>query len=295
MSVRSDFVVFILTHNRPDRVLTYGELRRSGYTGPIRLVIDDEDPARDAYLASFGAEVVTFSRSTVAKTVDGGDNTGTRGVVYARNACFALAVQLGFRYFVQLDDDYTSFFYRWASAGIYGQWRVRKTMDDCMMALLDFFETSPRSMLSVAMSQGGDHIGGGGGNRDIRTTRKAMNSFFCSTDRPFRFMGRINEDVNAYVLHSRTGHVFLTIESIQLNQLMTQSNPGGLTELYLDAGTYVKSFYSVMCAPSSVRIAELSDPRSPHRRIHHVIDWSRTAPRILREEHRQPLRDDATR
>ena len=25
-----------------------------------------------------------------------------------------------------------------------------------------------------------------------------MNSFFCRTDRPFKFLGSINEDVNAY-------------------------------------------------------------------------------------------------
>lgn len=31
--MRDDFCAFILTHGRPDKVLTYRTLRRAGYTG----------------------------------------------------------------------------------------------------------------------------------------------------------------------------------------------------------------------------------------------------------------------
>ena len=48
--------------------------------------------------------------------------------------------------------------------------------------------------------------------------RKAMNSFICSVDRPFQFVGRINEDVNTYVLLGSRG-VFLSILQIGLDQL----------------------------------------------------------------------------
>ena len=58
---------------------------------------------------------------------------------------------------------------------------------------------------------------------------------------------------------------------------------GGMTEAYLDSGTYVKSFYSVMYSPSSVKISTIEDPRSPHCRIHHSISWERTAPKIIRQ------------
>lgn len=33
--MRDDFCAFILTHGRPDKVLTYRTLRRAGYTGKI--------------------------------------------------------------------------------------------------------------------------------------------------------------------------------------------------------------------------------------------------------------------
>jgi hypothetical protein len=77
---------------------------------------------------------------------------------------------------------------------------------------------------------------------------------------------------------------------IQVNQTMTQANSGGMTELYLDVGTYVKSFYSVMYAPSCVKVGELGDPRSPHYRIHHSINWRVAVPKIMRETVRKQPR-----
>lgn len=71
--------------------------------------------------------------------------------------------------------------------------------------------------------------------------RKAMNSFICSVDRPFSFMGRINEDVNTYTNLGRCGELFMTIGAVQLGQKQTQKNSGGMTELYLDSGAPIYS------------------------------------------------------
>ena len=282
--MRDDFCAFILTHGRPDSVVTYKQLRDSGYTGKIYVVIDDEDKTADQYFERYGSAVLQFSKAEVAKTFDEADNfNDRRAIVYARNVCFRLAREVGCRYFIQLDDDYSSFFYRFNSRQVYGAWRIRTTMDALFEAMLEFYLQTP--ITTIAMSQGGDHIGGDPGR--IALKRKAMNSFICSTDRPFTFHGRVNEDVNTYTTESRRGNLFFTTTSAQLNQLMTQSNAGGMTDLYLDSGTYVKSFYSVMFCPSPVKIGELADNRSPHRRIHHAIDWTKTAPKILREEHRR--------
>jgi hypothetical protein len=152
---------------------------------------------------------------------------------------------------------------------------------------LEFFIAAP--VLSVAMAQGGDYFGGcRGQHRSLR--RKAMNTFICSVDRPFRFFGRINEDVNTYTTDSRRGVLFFTVIQAMIVQKTTQSNAGGMTELYLDGGTYVKTFYSVMYAPSCVKIGQLCDhaSRIPHYRIHHKINWNNCAPKILRDEHKKP-------
>jgi len=291
MTMRDDFCAFILTHGRPDRVHTYNSLVRAGYTGKIYIVIDDEDETGSQYRARFGDSVLQFSKSEIAAQIDEGDNFGDRrAIIYARNACFNLAKQVGCRFFIQLDDDYTSFFYR---AGRFGEpisMYIRKTADGIFSAIIDYLDKIPA--LSIALSQGGDWLGGGLKKDDLRRSmRKAMNTFVCCVDRPFAFFGRINEDVNTYTTLGRRGDLFFTIMQAMIVQAPTQSSEGGMTGLYVDSGTYVKSFYSVMYSPSCVKIGALGDYRSPHFRIHHKINWNRTVPKIISESFRKNHND----
>ena len=275
----NDFAAFILTHGRPDRVRTYKTLRKLGYTGRIVLLVDNEDTSQEEYKKTYGDEVYIFNKKEIAKKTDSGDNFETyRGVIYARNANFEVAEELGIKYFIQLDDDYTEFRYRKDDQGKETTNGVRyvNNLDNVFTSLLNFYKNTP--VLSVAMAQGGDFIGGKGKEKP---SRKVMNSFVCGTDRPFKFVGRINEDVNTYALLGSQGHVFLTTMWVSLQQIQTQSNSGGMTELYLDNGTYVKSFYSVIYHPSSVSVNILKDRKNP--RLHHRVKWRCTVPMILSE------------
>jgi hypothetical protein len=290
MSKLNQFAAFILTNGRPDNVITYKSLRSHGYTGPIYLICDDEDKTLDQYRKNYGDSVLVFSKEEIASTFDEGDNfRDRRAIIYARNASFGLARSIGIKYFMQLDDDYNTFFYRFNSEYKHGAWKL-SPMDGFLSYLIDFFDATP--FLSVAMSQGGDHIGGAasGAAEAITTKRKAMNSFLCSTEREFSFFGRVNEDVNTYTTLQRRGGAFLTLMFAQLNQAQTQSSPGGMTEMYLDSGTYIKSFYSVMYGPSCVKVASISDGREnydKYLRLHHRVKWNACAPKIIRQHHKK--------
>lgn len=276
--MRDDFCAFIISHGRPDKVITYRTLLDAGYTGRVYIVIDDEDATAEKYRQNFPGIVLMFSKAEIAKTFDEGDNSGNRRTTsYVRNACFDLAEQVGCRYFLVLDDDYPSFRYR---NPVYK--KIRSTFDGLVECLLDFYQKT--EVLGLAISQGGDHIGG---ESLPILRRKAMNFFICSTDRPFKFVGRLNEDVNTYVTIGRCGGLFFTVNQVQLNQNATQATSGGMTEAYMDAGTYVKSFFTVMYAPSCVKVGAMGDPRSGNYRAHHVINWNKAAPKILRESHRK--------
>jgi hypothetical protein len=75
-------------------------------------------------------------------------------------------------------------------------------------------------------------------------------------------------------------------------QKATQSNAGGMTNLYIDNGTYVKTFYSIMYAPSCVKVSELSSPQNGnagHSRIHHKVNWNAAAPLILSEKFKKEM------
>lgn len=272
------FVVFILSHGRPDSVHTLKTLKSLGYSGDWLIVIDNEDETAERYYQNFGREkVVMFDKLAISKTFDTADTfEDRRTIVYARNACWDIAKERGYRYFLELDDDYTSFSHRYMEDGRLVS-KSPRNINSIFTAMLDFLDDS--GALTVAFAQGGDYIGGkDGGNVKKRLLRKAMNSFFCDSEKHFDFVGRVNEDVNTYTLLGQQGKLILTPMDFMLNQLQTQSNKGGMTGTYLDNGTYVKSFYSVIFSPSCVKLFMMGDK---HYRIHHKVEWGNCTPKIL--------------
>lgn len=279
-----EFAVFILSHGRSDRVITYDTLIKEGYTGKIYIVLDDEDEEIPEYEKRF-ENIVIFSKADYREKFDIGDSGGNeKVVVYARNAMPDIARKCGYRYYIVLDDDYNSFMYRWPE-GEKLAFLYPKSLDDLFEATFDFLDDS--GALTVCYAQGGDFIGGINGGWQKRLMRKAMNVWFCDTEKPFKFYGRINEDTTTYVLLGQRGKLFFTITDLSINQIQTQSNKGGLTDIYLEKGTYYKSFYSVMFNPSCVKVASMGEK---HMRIHHLVNWTACTPKILSEKWKKNIK-----
>jgi hypothetical protein len=292
MKTTDKFACFILTHGRPDNVKTFNTLRKQGYTGDIYLIVDNEDSTLKAYQKQYGDKVIVFDKAAIAQTLDECDNfnIGRKSVVYARNACFDIARELGIRYFLQLDDDYNHFEYRF-TPDLKPSYYHAENLDRLFTIVLDYYKSIPA--LTIALAQGGDMIGGAESTsiKTLNLKRKAMNTFFCSIDRPFQFVGRINEDVNTYVALGNRGNLIFTIYNASIVQTPTQSQSGGMSDIYHDTGTYIKSFYTVMNSPSCVIVYEMGDTV---RRMHHRINWKAAVPVIISERHRKPGNHDHT-
>lgn len=290
--MNESFCVFIISHGRPDKIITLNSLRRSNYTGPLFIVCDNEDKTVDQYRKNFGAEkVLVFNKAEYAARVDNCDNfQNRRTTTHARNACFDLASSLGFEYFVVLDDDYTEFKHNYDRNGVFKRSVIRR-IDAVFASMFRFLESDDR-ILSVCFVQGGDLIGGDSSLKKgvfPFKKRKAMNSFCCKTSRRFWFFSRLNEDVNTYMVLGSRGSIFLSIPDIAINQMQTQATSGGMSESYLACGTYVKSFYTVMVGPSFASVQWPNTNASKRiRRIHHKISWNNAVPKIIDESHRKP-------
>lgn len=283
-----DFIACILTHGRPEKVATYASLRKSGYTGKVCILLDNEDKTYSEYVKKFGSDpncvIRVFDKKAIADTFDEGDNfEDRRAIVYARNASFSVVKELGYRYFIQLDDDYLSFDHRVFHKGKYTT-RPIKCLDKVFACLVRFFVKS--KAVSVAMAQGGDFIGGSHSPSSylLRVKRKCMNTFVCDSHKPFTFVGRINEDVNTYVVEGSRGGLFVTLTQVSIVQRQTQSTKGGMTELYLASGTYVKSFYTIMYAPSCTTIRKIGPS---YGRMHHNVTWKNAVPVIVSPIHKK--------
>ena len=166
-------------------------------------------------------------------------------IVYARNACYDFAEKLGYKYFLELDDDYTSFLFRFGRAKSVDL--KKSCINDVFNIYLDFYEINTKIKI-LAFMQGGDFSD----IRNGKVLRKSMNALFCSTDRRVIFNGRLNEDVNTYTRQNNIGNMCISLPFIQLCQRQTQSG-NGMSETYLKYGTYTKSFYSEKYAETEQR------------------------------------------
>jgi hypothetical protein len=283
MKANKNIAVFILTHGRPENVITYRTLRNQGYTGKIYLIVDDEDKTIQQYKDKYKDEVIVFSKKDYEGKFDIMDNFDNRKViVYARNACYDIARNLGLDYFFEYEDDYTMFQYRFIEKDSLRGVTI-KNLDvvlDAMVSCLNDVNAT-----TIAFAQGGDFIGGAGSFKNNTFKRKAMNSFVFKVHEDKKddtiFIGRMNDDVNTYLTLGKVGKLFFQISQVNLVQLATQSNSGGNTEAYKSFGTYVKSFYSVMAAPSCCKIDLMG---RTHKRIHHKINWNNAVPKIVDEK-----------
>ena len=273
--------VFIPSNGRADNVITYDVLREGGYTGDIYIVVDDLDKTANEYCERYGDSVIVFSKEEASKITDTGNNFhDMRAVVYARNWIPKIADELGLDHYLVLDDDYSSFLWRWVEGRKFKSCECRD-LDSVFKALWEFLDVS--GAVTVTIAQGGDFIGGSA-NKSAQhrgLLRKAMNTWFCNTERRFGFYGQINEDTTAYVLLGSRGMLFFTVTDLMVTQMTTQTNPNGLTTIYKDNGTYVKSFYTVMMCPSCVKVSTMG---VSHKRYHHRIDWNNAVPKILEEK-----------
>lgn len=284
--MRNDFAVFILTHGRADNVATIKALRRGGYSGKWYMVIDNEDADAGKYRENFGADhVIMFDKQAAYDRADTMDNFNNhRAIIYARNESFRIARDMGLTYFLMLDDDYKEIDFRYADGKRLAA-KPARNLDRIFESMLRFLDASGAE--TVAFAQGGDFVGGlEGGNFKKGILRKAMNSLFCRADRPIDFRGTMNEDVTTYTTLGSRGKLFFTLCAMCVIQIPTQSLDGGMTEAYLETGTYVKTFYSVMAMPSCIKVSMMY---SKHRRIHHRIDWERCVPKILNEKYRKVI------
>jgi len=283
--MRDDFCILIPSFNRAGNIPTLKTLERFGYNGDWVIVIDNEEDIEPYYNEYGEDKVYYFDKEEVIDKIDRIDNFDDRNAnMYFRNISFEIAEELGYTYFAMFDDDYQSF-----------QWRFDENFDYCYNPLEDldsyiegaikYLEES--GVHTVCMAQGGDFIGGSEASfsQKVKTKRKAMNTFICKVDRPIEFKGTINEDVNAYVREGQLGKVLLTVNFASVDQEGTQQKEGGLTGIYLERGTYVKSFYTVIISPSAVSLGLLRGQTAS--RIHHKINWRYAVPKILPEKYKK--------
>lgn len=280
---KDDFAVFILSHGRAKTMTTVNMLKQGKYSGKWYVVIDDMDDQMEQYKTLYGKHVIVFDKRKESERADLGDNgTDLRIGVLARNFIIDEADRRGYKYHLQLDDDYSAFMFRYVKDDKLKSAKV-KNLDKLFSLFIEYL--SKTNITCLACSVAGDFLGGAQNKRYYEgLLRKCMNTFFLRSDDKFYFKMRMNDDVSTNVMNTMKGKIFLSCTYCMIEMQETQKGKGGMTETYLDAGTYWKSFYSLMCEPSCCGIQMMN---SKHKRIHHKIMWNNCAPKIISEKYKK--------
>lgn len=295
-----DFIVLIASYGRPEGLqkMTMTTFKKFFEKVDYRIMVSDDDKTLPKYLEMYGDKVYVFNKDKVLKesNADTADALDIKGVIFfERNIEFKVAKELGYRYFMHLEDDYKSMNYRMVTNDT--------SIPTCKMNL-DYFhqicemyfrvlDSSP-FLYSVCMAQGGDYIGGRT-NYFIKNGYrfKGMNIYCFDTEKEFKLPGRINEDASAYYVNGKLGKLFLTPIMIQLTQLPTQNNQGGVSDIYKRFGTYLKSIYTVIQRPDAVKIGIFTTNgnsnvhHSDTRRLHHKCDSNLCFVKIVSDRYAQ--------
>lgn len=273
-----DFAVFILSHGRADTISTYRALRDSGYTGRTYVVIDNEDDQEDLYRQKFGDDIIQFDKRDYLEKTDLGDlDTDRRIGVFARNFIQDEAKRLGYKFHLQLDDDVHGFTYRFAQGKVLRALHCSH-LDEVFSGMVEYMKETPITSLSFALSA--YNMGGVDGSINDGMTRKTMTTFLMRADDIQYFHMRMNDDITTSLINGMRGKLYYSYLPIEVEVDKTQVKAGGMTDIYQKNGTYRKSFYSVMCCPSCVKVSAMG---ITDYRIHHTISWNNAVPKLLSE------------
>ena len=273
-----DFAVFILSHGRADTISTYRALRDGGYTGRTYVVIDNEDDQEELYRQKFGDDIIQFDKRDYLEKTDLGDlDTDRRIGVFARNFIQDEAKRLGYKFHLQLDDDVHGFTYRFSQGKVLRALHCSH-LDEVFSGMVEYMKETPITSLSFALSA--YNMGGVDGSIKEGMTRKTMTTFLMRADDVQYFHMRMNDDITTSLINGMRGKLYYSYLPIEVEVDKTQVKAGGMTDIYQKNGTYRKSFYSVMCCPSCVKVSAMG---ITDYRIHHTISWNNAVPKLLSE------------
>ena len=277
--MRDDFAVFILTHGRANSQKTLRTIQNCGYTGKIYLIVDDEDEQQDEYIRLYGDKVKRFSKRKIENHFDTMTNRKEyRSVVYARNAAYQIANNLGIRWIFMCDDDISNLQYRVLRGKSLKGVKIQDI--DSLFELMAGIMEAGRLVI-FGFSQAGAFIGGANQMYLSGHQRKVAQAFMLDASNPIEFRGIFNEDLQVAIDAGVQGRVAMSTMLVSIQSPVRTTNRGGLHDLYEANSTYTPCFYTVMADPNVASIAE-KDGEFKLR-----LNHSAFAPLILNERWRK--------
>lgn len=274
--------VFIPSYHRADNLKTVRYLEKIDYDMQhVYVFVDDEADDRERYKAvakQYGFHLVVFDMTEARKRFDyvHRASVSRRSAGQARNMFQDYAKKKGIEQYVVMDDDTKDFQFR-----VKGVWvhnasgeTVKKTFD-MVAAMMRRYRIG-----LFGVSQTGDFYGG---MYLSMMRRKVMNVTFYDTRFIYRGERGVQDDDTSQFAGVLNEGLFTgsLADGITLQQTISATAKGGLTDLYNECKLYNKAMVTPIQFPSAIR-AERQVMNG--NRIHHRIDYKYLAPRLMKGE-----------
>lgn len=277
--------IYIISKGRP-QCKTAETLTRLNYPGQWFIVCGTNDETLQEYQKRWGEDrVLVFDWKDETTRTDTLDNFGFEvmpsGAVPVRNATIDISRSRGERRHWQFDDDYDTFWLTNANLvkkqhlrdGRKLQWwmcRIAKFADMCNLPNCGFALTTIESTPNAALKVG----------------KRVFNAHNQSSEVATRWRGRLNDDLINAIDTRRLGEkVEFSFRFLALKMKDSQSESGGLSDIYKAEGIVRKSAYPILIAPNAARLVV------KFGRYHHKVRWDRLSPEIINEKFRKYRKD----
>ena len=230
-------MIYIISHGRPHNQKTYKLLRSRGYTGDIKIVVDDEDKTVIDYYKAVEqdkrTEVCVFNKQAAISITDTGMLEPMRNfAVFARNAVEQDAKLHDYDYFWMFDDDLTSIRMRYIQGNSLKSLAINSNLDTIFSIIEDYVKQADIDTLSFGTAN--NYIGG----KDTAFAenskhRMCYNVFLRKTTSPVEWSLNMCEDRIASLKYNTLGQKWLQLLCVQIDTAPIGGKvEGGNSEVY---------------------------------------------------------------
>lgn len=243
--------IFIISHERAGRVETYSALRNAGYYGIIFVCVDMYDRQFEEYHTRFGTELLMYSKPMQMKDADTIESEKRESsAVYARNAIEATAVMMCLDAFIILDDDITSFRYRWIEGGICKSLKITQYIDRIFLVYINYMLSCDIATLSFENCM--FYVGGITDDK-IANERWTYQIHIRNTKFPVEWKSIINEDIITEIMTATRGYIWWSLPYVVYDAVAMNEKSGGNKNNYDTFSEFKRAMFATVVNPSSCK------------------------------------------
>lgn len=270
--------VYIISKGRP-QCKTAQTLEKMEYPGEWFIVCGNNDETLPEYQDAWGEHVLVFDWYDEVTRTDTLDNFGfdemASGACPVRNATARISRERGELRHWQFDDDYTQFKHVNPELTKNVNFKSGREFESWLLALAEFGHRA--GLKNIGFPPGSEAYP----NRGKTFGSRVFNAHnMPSTEELFEpWVSRMNDDtINAINVYRHGGRE-MSLRCMNMLMPPTQSEKGGLSDIYKLEGTVRKSAYPVLVAPVAAQLVVRFG------RYHHKVNWGKLVPKVLNEKY----------